>query len=115
LNTKPVNSVTFTMPGGAGTSTNTVTGVFALSGTESPLTNSPVSFVTSHGSLSLSGGTFTMQLTNLTGQEQVVISASTNLLQWVPIYTNPSGYGTVSFTDSNAGSLPWRFYRAATP
>jgi hypothetical protein len=113
LNTKPVNSVTFTMPGGA--NTNTVTGVFALSGTESPLTNSPVSFVTGAGALSLSGGKFTMQLTNLTGQGQVVISASTNLLQWVPIYTNPSGFGTVSFTDSNAGAFPCRFYRATTP
>jgi hypothetical protein len=115
LNTKPVNSVTFTMPGGAGASTNTVTGVFALSGTASPLTNSPVSFVTSAGAMSLSGGKFKMELTNLTGQGAVVISASTNLLQWVPIYTNPSGYGTASFTDSNAGAFPRRFYRATTP
>jgi hypothetical protein len=113
LNTKPINSVTFTMP--ASTNTSTVTGVFALSGTESPPTNSPVSFVTGTGNLSLSGGKFMMQLTNLTGQGQVVISASTNLLQWVPIYTNPSGFGAISFTDSNAGSFPWRFYRATTP
>jgi hypothetical protein len=111
LNTKPITSVTFTMPGGAGT----VTGVFALSGTESPLTNFPVSFVTSAGAMSRSGGKFMMQLTNLAGQGAVVISASTNLLQWVPIYTNPSGYGTVSFTDSNAGAFPHRFYRATTP
>jgi hypothetical protein len=113
LNAKPINSVTFTMPGGAGTTTNTVTGVFALSGTES--TNFPVSFVTSAGALSLSGGKFMMQLTNLTGQGAVVISASTNLVQWVPIYTNPSGYGTASITDSNAGAFSRRFYRATTP
>jgi hypothetical protein len=115
LNTKPISSVTFTMPGGAGTTASTVTGVFALSGTESPLTNSPVSFVTSPGSLSLSGGKFTMELTNLIGQGAVVISASTNLLQWVPIYTNPSGFGAASFTDSNAGGFSHRFYRATTP
>jgi hypothetical protein len=117
LNTKPINSVTFTMPSGAGTTASTVTGVFALSGTESPATNtnSPVSFVTSAGSLGLSAGNFTMQLTNLTGQGQIVISASTNLMQWIPIYTNPSGFGTASFTDSNAGAYPWRFYRATTP
>jgi hypothetical protein len=115
LNTKPINSVTFTMPSGAGTTASTVTGIFALSGTESPLNNSPVSFVTSAGTMSLSGGKFTMELTNLTGQGQVVISASTNLLQWVPIYTNPSGYGTAYITDSNAGSFPHRFYRATTP
>src|SRR5208282_5888673 len=34
LNTKQITSVAFTMPGGAGATTNTVTGVFALSGTE---------------------------------------------------------------------------------
>jgi hypothetical protein len=79
------------------------------------LTNSPVSFVTSPGSLSLSGGKFTMELTNLIGQGAVVISASTNLLQWVPIYTNPSGFGAASFTDSNAGGFSHRFYRATTP
>jgi hypothetical protein len=115
LNTKQINSVTFTMPSGAGTTASTVTGVFALSGTESPLTNSPVSFVTSAGSLKYSGGKFMMQVTNLTGQGAVVISASTNLLQWVPIYTNPSGYGGFSFIDSNAGSFSHRFYRATTP
>ena len=115
LNAKPIISVTFTMPSGAGTTSSTVTGVFALSGTESPLTNSPVAFVTNAGSPSLSGGRFTMELTNLTGQGPAVISASTNLSQWLPIYTNPSGYGTAFITDSNAGSFPRRFYRATTP
>ncbi|MGD0815815.1 MAG: C10 family peptidase [Verrucomicrobiota bacterium] len=115
LNTKPITSVTFTMPSGTGTTTSTVTGIFALSGTEAPLTNSPASFVASHGSMSLSAGRFTMELTNLIGQGPVVISASTNLLQWVNIYTNPSGYGTAFVTDSNAGTFPRRFYRAATP
>jgi streptogramin lyase len=33
LNTKPIASLTFTMPSGGGTSANTATGVFALSGT----------------------------------------------------------------------------------
>jgi hypothetical protein len=57
-----------------------------------------------------------MELTNLTGQGQVIISASTNLLQWVPIYTNPSTYGgIISFTDSNATAFAHRFYRATTP
>jgi hypothetical protein len=115
LNTKPIDSVTFTMPSGAGTTTSTVTGVFALSGTESPQSNTPVAFVTTRGSLTLSGGKFTMELTNLTWQGPVVIYASTNLLQWVPIYTNPSGYDTATIIDSNAGSYPRRFYRATTP
>jgi hypothetical protein len=118
LNTNPISSVTFTMPNGSGTSASTVTGVFALSGTESPATNSsssPVSFVNGAGGLSYSGGHFTMELTNLTQQGQIIIFASTNLLQWVPIYTNPSASGTVYFTDTNAALYSDRFYRATTP
>lgn len=113
---KAISSVTFTMPSGTGTTASTGTGIFALSGTESSVTNPLVSFVTNAGAMILSGGTFTMELTNLTGQGQVIISASTNLLQWVPIYTNPSTYGgIISFTDSNATAFAHRFYRATTP
>ena len=58
-----------------------------------------------------------LQLTNLPGQGPVVLAASTNLLQWVPVFTNPPGLGTFTFTytDSAAGTFPLRFYRAVTP
>lgn len=115
LSNKPISSVAFTMPSGTGTTATTVTGIFALSGTESLLNNSPVGFATNAGALYLSGGKFSLELTNLSGQGAVVISASTNLRQWLPIYTNPSGFGTATFTDSNAGAFPHRFYRATTP
>jgi hypothetical protein len=113
--TQQITSVTFTMPNS--TNASCVTGVFAVSGTESlsVVSNSPVSFLTSAGALGYFGGRFTLQLTNLTGQGQVVIDASTNLLQWVPIYTNPSTFGTFSFIDTNAAAFPLRFYRATTP
>ena len=192
LHTKPIRAVTFTMPAGAG-----VTGIFALSGTESPfpvitaqpqgaavasganltmsidvtgaaalnyrwllngstvagaqsnllnitgagagnagnyqvivtntsgavtslvaalrVTNVPVSFVSAPGALQYSGGSLILQLTNLAGQGQVVVSASSNLEQWIPIMTNPSAFGGFSVTDSAAGAFPWRFYRASTP
>jgi hypothetical protein len=45
----------------------------------------------------------------------VVIDASTNLTQWVPIFTNPPGFGTVNILDTNAGIYQERFYRAVTP
>ena len=41
------------------------------------------------------------------------IDASTNLLNWHPVFTNvadPSG--TLQFTDLLATNYPWRFYRA---
>jgi uncharacterized repeat protein (TIGR03803 family) len=73
----------------------------------------PVSFNTH--SLLYSSGYFNLQINGLTGQGQVVIDASTNLIQWTPIFTNPSGFGAISFTDSNAASFPYRFYRATVP
>jgi hypothetical protein len=79
------------------------------------VTNFPVSFVTGAGGPRYSGGKLILQLTNLTGQGQVVIAASTNLAQWVPLFTNPSAFGGFSVTDSAAGSFPHRFYRATTP
>ena len=79
------------------------------------ITNVPVSFLNTPGELLFEGNQFTMQLTDLTGQGDVVIEASTNLLQWTPIYTNPSGFGTAYFIDSSVGNYPARFYRATTP
>jgi hypothetical protein len=193
LQTKPIQSITFTMP--ADSSAATVTGVFAVSGTESPdpvILSQPASVAAASGSevelsvaaagaapltyrwlfngaaiagtqgdainigsagvgdagnyrvivtnnygavtsvvaslsltnvppaftadaLQFSGGNVILQLTNLTQQGPVMIAASTNLLQWYPIFTNPSGFGTFSVTDSAAGSFSSRFYRAATP
>lgn len=42
----------------------------------------------------------------------VVLFASTNLLNWLPILTNPPATGSVLFLDSAATNLPRRFYRA---
>jgi len=196
LHTKPISSVTFAMPGGQGT--NAVTGIFALSGTQSPyplitaqpqsasvvvggaaafsvgvsgraplayrwllngallagtstnptvnitnaglanagyyqviitntsgavtssvatlsLTNLPVRFATGGKALLYGGGQFILQLTNLAGQGAVVISASTNLMQWTPVFTNPSAFGSFNYTDVNVRVFPHRFYRATTP
>lgn len=44
-----------------------------------------------------------------------MISASTNLTQWVPVFTNPSGFGSFTFTDAIANIFSHRFYRATTP
>jgi hypothetical protein len=47
------------------------------------------------------------------------VLAATNLtppVVWQPIYTNVAGpAGAWRFTDTNAGSLPLRFYRSSTP
>ena len=57
--------------------------------------------------------TFQFTVTNAPGQ-LTIVQASTNLVTWVPIYTNATG-GIDSFTDTNATSYPWRFYRVIAP
>lgn len=41
-----------------------------------------------------------------------VISASTNLLSWVPLVTNPLTIGSIMFTDALSTNFMKRFYRA---
>ena len=79
------------------------------------VTGVPASFLSGPGALQLSNGQFLFSLTGLTGQGAVVIDGSTNLLQWVPILTNPSAFGAATIIDSNASNFHQRFYRATTP
>ncbi len=78
------------------------------------ITNLPVSFVTGGGAISYSGG-HVLELTNLAGQGALVIDASTDLIQWTPILTNPPGFGAIQFIDTDAAAYTNRFYRARTP
>jgi len=45
----------------------------------------------------------------------IVIQASTNLKNWVPISTNPAPSGSVSYLDVSAKTNTVRFYRALIP
>ena len=55
---------------------------------------------------------FHFSITDLT-QQGYVVQASTNLVTWVPVYTNPTPATTITtFTDSSATTnYPYRFYR----
>jgi len=48
----------------------------------------------------------------VTGSGKIRIESSSNLVNWVSIYTNT---GMFSFTDSTAAGAPTRFYRAVQP
>jgi hypothetical protein len=63
----------------------------------------------------VANGQANFQIGNLTGQGAVVIEASTNLIEWQPIFTNPPGFGAAGFTDVGASNYPNRYYRAVTP
>jgi PKD repeat protein len=54
-----------------------------------------------------------LQLDGLTELGPVVIYASSNLVSWTPIYTNPPIASPIQFLDPTATNLPFRFYRAA--
>ena len=54
-----------------------------------------------------SNGTFRLTITS--PSYSTIIQASTNLVNWVPVYTNMPPF---TFTDSNVSSYPYRFYRA---
>ena len=57
-------------------------------------------------------GAFQFAITGSAGQYPVTIYASSNLLGWVPIFTNPPTTGTINFTDTPPSLAPQRFYRA---
>jgi hypothetical protein len=59
-----------------------------------------------------------MVTANLSGTANTtyIIQASTDLVHWLPIYTNVADVnGLVSLIDTNAGAYPRRFYRAYSP
>jgi hypothetical protein len=63
--------------------------------------------------LQLTTNGFQFQVSGGDGSGPIVISASTNLIDWIPIFTNPAFIGTVPFVDPAATNLPRRFYKAA--
>jgi hypothetical protein len=73
------------------------------------------SFVTTPGGIQFSNGQLKLSLSGLTGQGSVLIEASSNLTQWVSVFTNPPGFGTIQFTDPASTNYRSRYYRVTTP
>ena len=78
-----------------------------------PIETVPHSFDTSTTGLQWTSNGLRLRLGGLTGHGPVVIYASTNLVSWTPIYTNPPITGSIKFLDSRATNFSFRFYRAA--
>src|ERR1017187_1731679 len=58
-----------------------------------------------------SGG-FLLQLNGNNSLGATIISASTNLMAWTPIYTNPPTTNIIQYLDTSSTNFPTRFYRA---
>jgi len=54
---------------------------------------------------------FEISVTGLSGHGDIVLSTSTNLVDWVPIQTNPPVVGSVVLIDSSAANSVMKFYR----
>ena len=63
------------------------------------------------GTLGVVAGQFGLNVIGWTGQV-VSVEASTNLLNWLPVWTNTLDTGMLRFSDPSAATLPGRFYRA---
>jgi len=62
--------------------------------------------------LSGTNGTFQMQVDAVLQPGTLVIEASTDLAGWAPVFTNTTPTNVLFYTDPDAGSHLWRFYRA---
>jgi hypothetical protein len=65
----------------------------------------------SGGNVQLQAGKFGFTLTGVSNQT-VVLEASTNLVNWLPVWTNTLSGASTNFTDSKWTNYPRRFYRA---
>ena len=74
----------------------------------------PLAITSSGANFGFSGGEFGFALTGPAGQA-VVVDASSDLVNWLPLWTNNFMVGPLQFSDPNSGSSPQRFYRAHRP
>ena len=74
--------------------------------------STPLRFDAPAGGPGLDTAGFHLRLLGLSGRGYVVISASTNLSGWQPIYTNVPVVGSLDYVDPRATNHARRFYRA---
>ena len=80
------------------------------------LFNAPLPFQFDSGStnVQMTANGFKMQVSGLNGASPVVLYASTNLLDWMPIFTNPALTGTIQFTDPRRQYVPEALLQSRT-
>jgi hypothetical protein len=72
----------------------------------------PLRFDNPPQGIELTNGETHLRLLGASGVGPVVLLASSDLLTWEPVLTNPPVIGLVEFTNVAAGNQPRRFYRA---
>jgi hypothetical protein len=64
-------------------------------------------------SFGVSNGSFTLETAGVAGGTYI-IEATSDLINWVPLFTNSAPNGFLDFIDTNTGAQDVRFYRAVT-
>ena len=107
-----VTNVTFTASGGTAHTAYTTFpySTFALDNL-TVRSSGGLYFITTKGNLGFTNRQFLLTLSGPAGSN-AVISASTNLQNWIPLVTNPLTLGSLTFTDALATNYLRRFYRA---
>lgn len=59
----------------------------------------------------VAGGGAILRINGLSASGAVVVSASTNLLDWTPIFTNPPTLSPMLYMAPDSTEIPQRFYR----
>jgi hypothetical protein len=112
--TSPIFNIDSAQPTNAGSYTVVISNIWGAV-TSAPATLGVLGiqpFIsTAPGDISYQNGQFTLRIAGLTGQGDVAIATSPDLLTWTYIYTNPPAFGSIRLTNSTGGAT-CRFYRA---
>jgi hypothetical protein len=103
INVQPTNSGTYTV---------VITNGFGAVATNAALWVAQFGFSTNPSNSFMSANGFQMQLEGILTTNSVVIWGSTNLVHWLPLFTNQASTGLIRFLDVTATNFPIRFYRA---
>jgi hypothetical protein len=76
------------------------------------VTRPPLLFDTSAGSLQASKGFVHLNITGLAEAGNIILYASTNLVDWKPVFTNPPVLGSWNYQEAIVPNRP-RFYRVS--
>ena len=99
-------------PINAGIYSVTITNGFGSIATNAALWVGQFALNTGPTNLFTSTNGFQLNLGGVLTTNPVVIFGSTDLVNWLPLFTNSATTGSVQFLDVNATNMPTRFYRA---
>ena len=105
-------SLTGVQPTDAGIYSIIITNSFGTVMTNATLWVGQFGLNTSPTNLFMSTNGFQLELDGILTTNSVVILGSTDLVNWLPLFTNSATTGSVQFLDVTVTNLPTRFYRA---